>query len=131
MFPGGSLINTALGIGNDLLGLVGGEDSGGGGGGGGMMGAAVNLNLDEVKHEMASIKHDTGAIRETLAGHGDQLVDIKVGLFCTSAVSGNKYSTDGLRVVERPRGRTEQHCRGHRQHEVPAGQHTVHCQQVI
>ena len=83
LFPGGSLISTALGIGNDLLGLVGGDGSGAGGGVGGCGGGgAVNLNLDEVKHEMASIKHETGAIKETLAEHGDQLVDIKVGLVC-------------------------------------------------
>ena len=85
LFPGGSLISTALGIGNDLLGLVGGDESGGGGGGGGMSGtAAVNINLDEVKHEIASIKHETGAIQETLKEHGEQLVDIKVGLICWS-----------------------------------------------
>ena len=35
--------------------------------------AALNINLDEVKQE-------TGAIKETLAEHGEQLVDIKVGL---------------------------------------------------
>ena len=44
--------------------------------------AAVNINLDEVKHEIASIKHETDAIQETLKEHGEQLVDIKVGLIC-------------------------------------------------
>ena len=83
MFPGGSLISTALGIGNDLLGLVDGDGSGGGGGTMGVTAAAaVNINLDEVKHELASIKHETGALKETLAEHGDQLLDIKVGLIC-------------------------------------------------
>ena len=57
---------------------------GGAGGGGGVMSgtAAVNINLDGVKHEIASIKHETDAIQETLKEHGEQLVDIKVGLIC-------------------------------------------------
>ena len=46
--------------------------------------AGVNINLDEVKHEIASIKHETSAIKETLAEHGEQLGDIKVGLICSN-----------------------------------------------
>ena len=87
---------------------------------------AININLEEVKQEIGSIKQETGAIKETLAQHGEQLVDIKVDL-----LAGNIPLTVSLFVVERPGDRPEEHFRGHRRDEVPAGQHSVHGQQII
>ena len=79
-----------LDIGNSALGLVGGGGGGGGGGGkgvvqGGSSGAmitsqapAVNINLDGVRDEIASIKKETNDIKEALKEQGEQLKDIKV-----------------------------------------------------
>ena len=67
--------------------------------------AAVNINLDGVKNEIASIKHETDAIQETLKDHGEQLVDIKVGLICWLV----SHCPLTLRLVERPGGGAEEH----------------------
>ena len=92
IIPGGGLISSVLDIGNAALGLVpgGGGGSGGGGGGrvmgggGGMISGqapAVNINLDGVRSEIASIKKETDEIKDALRDQGEQLQDIKVMCF--------------------------------------------------
>jgi len=88
LFPGGGLISSVLDIGNSALGLVGGGGGGGGGGKGVVQGGssgamiasqapAVNINLDGVRDEIASIKKETNDIKEALKEQGEQLRDIK------------------------------------------------------
>ena len=88
VIPGGGLISSVLDIGNAALGLVPGGGGGGGGGGGRVMGGgggmisgqapAVNINLDGVRSEIASIKKETDEIKDALREQGEQLQDIKV-----------------------------------------------------
>ena len=54
------------------------------GGGGAMISGqapAVNINLDGVRSEIASIKKETDEIKDALRDQGEQLQDIKVTCF--------------------------------------------------
>ena len=69
------------------------------GGGGGMISGqapAVNINLDGVRSEIASIKKETDEIKGALREQGEQLQDIKVRVLestdVTSAIITSRVS---------------------------------------